>query len=783
MQEPKRPLTKKDQVALNEDLARNIQAQLDAEIIEEDMLERQKQEEANIALIELWENTQAMIEANRLLAERLQTREREELTDEEKGKLFMELIKKRRKHFDALRAQKKRNRSPTKAQNRSQMSTYLKHMESNEKKVKGSEEKVKSSRKKILGMKRARKEQQQESPKRQKIEDDKETDKLEEVEADDTDELKKHLVIVKDDDIAIDAIPLATKRPVIVNYKLLKEGIMAHYQLIRADGSSKRYSLMIRLLQGIDREDLQTLWKVKTAKAKHIEYLELGDRMERAATTASSLEVEQDSVNAARFNLLLSVQVNTVRHMLMLPVQVPAAEENPAESEGFEQIVDFLNVNPIRYALIINLTIYISCIQQFWDSAKLITVNRDVHIQALIEGKKIIVNEASIRCDLKLEDAEGSPCLPNATIFEELTRIGGKEQDFFGKVTPLFDTMMVQTSKEKKQKPRRKQRTEAEVPQDETHEKSVPTPYNDPLPSGEDRMQLTDLMVLCTKLQKQVLALEKAKSDQAIEIASLKNRVEKLEKRRKLRTTRLQRLKKRRIEDLDADAEVTLLNETQERQDEDLMFDTSVLDGDEMFVDVTTGKKQEQSTKVDDMEVSTAGEVVTTASEAVTTIGVKDSAAPTIPVTTVATTIQISKDKLTLDQTMIEIKEAKLKAITTTATTVRTKPEARGISIQESSDTTTRVVSTPLRVQAKDKGKEIMVEPEIPLKKKDQIALDEQLAFRLHAEEQAQLEKMQKERDAQEEANMVVIEKWNEVQAKMEVDMELAQRLQSEEQE
>ncbi|GKC10709.1 hypothetical protein Tco_1007491, partial [Tanacetum coccineum] len=37
---------------------------------------------------------------------------------------------------------------------------------------------------------------------------------------------------------------------------------------------------------------------------------ELGDRMERAATTASSLEAEQDSVNAARPNLVLSVQVN-----------------------------------------------------------------------------------------------------------------------------------------------------------------------------------------------------------------------------------------------------------------------------------------------------------------------------------------------------------------------------------------------------------------------------------------------------------------------------------------
>ncbi|GKA88812.1 hypothetical protein Tco_0810624 [Tanacetum coccineum] len=295
MQEPERPLTKKDQVALDED----------AEIIEEEILERQKQEEANIALIESWENTQAMMEADRLLAERLQTREREELTDEEKGKLFMELMEKRRKHFAAIRAQEKRNRPPTKEQKRNQMSTYLKHMggykhnqlkgksydeiqklfdkemkrvntfvamsleaqESNEKKAEGSEEKAKSSRKKILGKKIARKEKQQESPKRQKMEDDKETNEYEEVEADDTDELKKHLVIVKDDDIAIDAIPLATKPLVIVEYKLLKEGIMVHYQLIRADGSSKRYSSMIRMLQGIDREDLETLWKL--VKTKH----------------------------------------------------------------------------------------------------------------------------------------------------------------------------------------------------------------------------------------------------------------------------------------------------------------------------------------------------------------------------------------------------------------------------------------------------------------------------------------------------------------------------------
>ncbi|GKE08188.1 hypothetical protein Tco_1411739, partial [Tanacetum coccineum] len=85
----------------------------------EERLERQKQEEANIALIESWENTQAMMEADRLLAKRLQTRERGELTDEEKGKLFVELMEKRRKHFAALRAQEKRNRPPTKAKKRS----------------------------------------------------------------------------------------------------------------------------------------------------------------------------------------------------------------------------------------------------------------------------------------------------------------------------------------------------------------------------------------------------------------------------------------------------------------------------------------------------------------------------------------------------------------------------------------------------------------------------------------------------------------------------------------
>ncbi|GJZ73810.1 hypothetical protein Tco_0637956 [Tanacetum coccineum] len=148
---------------------------------EEQKLERKQEEEANIALIESWENTQAMMEADRLLAERLQSKEREELTDEEKGKLIMELIKKKRKHFAALRAQEKRNKPPTKAQKRTQMSTYLKH----------------------IG-----KEQQQESSKKQRMEEEKESDEVDEVSEDDEDEIKKHLVIKKDEDIAMKLMKL-----------------------------------------------------------------------------------------------------------------------------------------------------------------------------------------------------------------------------------------------------------------------------------------------------------------------------------------------------------------------------------------------------------------------------------------------------------------------------------------------------------------------------------------------------------------------------------------------
>ncbi|GJZ22569.1 hypothetical protein Tco_0559608 [Tanacetum coccineum] len=92
----------------------------------------------------------------------------------------------------------------------------------------------------------------------------------------------------------------------------------------------------------------------------------------------------------------------------------------PNKSDRFEQILDFLNVNPIKYALIVNPIIYTSCIEQFWATTKVKTVNGEVQLQALVDGKKVIITEISVRRDLQLEDAEGIACLPNADILSNL---------------------------------------------------------------------------------------------------------------------------------------------------------------------------------------------------------------------------------------------------------------------------------------------------------------------------------------------------------------------------
>nr|GEV71064.1 hypothetical protein [Tanacetum cinerariifolium] len=233
-------------------------------------------------------------------------------------------------------------------------------------------------------------------------------------------------------------------------------------------------------------------------------------------------------------------------------------------------------------------------------------------------------------------------------------------KDFFGKVTPLFQSMMVQAPEDMGKGNRGKIKVplpSSEIP----NEEGVPITSNDPLLSGEDIMQLNELMILCTQKQ---------------EVASKQGRM---------------------IDNINQDVEITLVDDTQGRINKEDMFGVNDLDGDEVVVDVSTRENVEQSVKVIEKE------------------------------------------------TLIEIKVAKPKAITTTATTVTaigTRPKEKEIVMQEQSRTPSPklIYSSQKLSQAKDIGKGKMVEPEKPLKRKEQIMIDEEVAKNLEAQMQAELE-------------------------------------------
>ncbi|GKD65473.1 hypothetical protein Tco_1307581 [Tanacetum coccineum] len=304
--------------------------------------------------------------------------------------------------------------------------------------------------------------------------------------------------------------------------------------------------------------------------------------------------------------------------------------EKPEESDGFEGIIDFLNASSIRYALTVNPIIYTSCIKQFWATAKnlegevkflmyprFVQVFLDKQVEGMTKHKEIYVTPSHTK-----------------KVFANMKR---ERKGFSGRVTPLFQSMMVQAPKELEP-----------ITDEAANEEHVPIHSNDPLLS---------------------------------EITKLKERVKKLERRNMSRTLRLKRLRK-----VGRSAQVV----------------SSEYEG--VFY--------EQEVEVQKV-VSTAE--VTTASATTTTV-----------------------DELTLVQTLIEIKAAKPKAVTTastTTTTVVTRPKARGVVVQEPSEFTKTTSPTQLSqlLQAKDKGKEKMVEPKKPLKKKDQILINEEIAQKLQA--------------------------------------------------
>ncbi|GKD82833.1 hypothetical protein Tco_1349672 [Tanacetum coccineum] len=178
IEEPVKPKKKDVQIMLDKEATKKLQAEFD----EEERLSREK-DEANVVLTEEWDDIQAKIEADHELAQRLQAEEQEEFSVEEKANLFQQLLEQTRKHFAAKRAEEQWNKPPTKTQQKKTMITYLKNME----------------------------ELEQESTKKQKVDEDNDTTELQSLME----------VIQNEEEVAIDDVPLATKEDLEDLYKLV----------------------------------------------------------------------------------------------------------------------------------------------------------------------------------------------------------------------------------------------------------------------------------------------------------------------------------------------------------------------------------------------------------------------------------------------------------------------------------------------------------------------------------------------------------------------------------
>nr|GEX00071.1 integrase, catalytic region, zinc finger, CCHC-type, peptidase aspartic, catalytic [Tanacetum cinerariifolium] len=187
-------------------------------------------------------------------------------------------------------------------------------------------------------------------------------------------------------------------------------------------------------------------------------------------------------------------------------------------SEGFDQIVGFLNAHMIQYALMVNPTIYVSCIKQFWTFVSIKKSNDFVRLQALIDRKMVLITKDTIRQALRLDDADGVDCLPNGEIFAELASMAVEDA-----VEDKDDDHEVSAEP---------------TPPSPTPATPPPPPQQEPIPSPPQT---------CATLTKQVANLEQDKIAQAIEITKLKQRV----KRGCIQIGR-------KIAELDADKDVTL---------------------------------------------------------------------------------------------------------------------------------------------------------------------------------------------------------------------------------
>nr|GEY32652.1 ribonuclease H-like domain-containing protein [Tanacetum cinerariifolium] len=366
-----------------------------------------------------------------------------------------------------------------------------------------------------------------------------------------------------------------------------------------------------------------------------------------------------------------------------IDTEKPLLKDPDDVSEGFDQIFNFLNASSIKYALTVNPNIYVSCIKKFWSSVLVKNVNDVMRLQALVNNKKVIFTEAIIRGTLQLNDVESIDCLPNKEIFTELSRMGYEKPStkltfykaFFSPQWKFLIHTILQCMSAKR------------------------TSWNEFSSSMASA-------IIC-------LSTEQDKIAQSLEITKLKQRVKKLERRNKLKVSKLRRLKRvgtaQRVDTFDA----TVMDDVSKQgriianmvADKDVTLkDVADKDVANIAKEVAVDAEIEENDEVEPIELQEVVEVVTIA-KLITKVVTAASA--TI---TAATTLLTSA------------------VITTTPSAARRR---KGVVIKDPEETATPSIIIHSKPKSKDKGKGILVEEPKPLKKQAQVEQDEAYAREL----------------------------------------------------
>ncbi|GJW40967.1 hypothetical protein Tco_0066812 [Tanacetum coccineum] len=284
------------QLASDEEMARKMQEEWESE---EERNRIAEEKATNEALIRNFDDIKARIEADRLLAEKLQEQEREQFTIEERAKFLHDIIAAQRKFLAQQRSKAIKNKPPTKNQLRNQMMTYLKHIKRsdedfisigfakderlikrmNEKGVDSSKSEVikeeskeevqeeskeeESKRKRKLGTRKKMK-----SRKRRFIQNTSEDDSEKE-----NDELRLHLTIAPDEEKEVDYEILDRNYPIkewkteclgtkpqVDKAEQLEE--INQNVVIRSNGQKRYFSTLMRVLSIFDREYLNVVYQL-----------------------------------------------------------------------------------------------------------------------------------------------------------------------------------------------------------------------------------------------------------------------------------------------------------------------------------------------------------------------------------------------------------------------------------------------------------------------------------------------------------------------------------------